>query len=148
MDITFNFEPAMLQYLSGALTTLLGAVAVHWLTVRRDSKKDEKHRRAIRMLFVSLIINYANHRNNGLSWSNSFWNEHQFDIALHFPEEAFKFAAILDIGNEPNDFRFNQLSNYQKSALKLASKLLQSEKANPYFQHLKDNISNLLTQED
>ena len=100
------------------------------------------------MLFVSAIINYANHRQNGFSWSNSFWNEHQFDIALHFPEEAFKFAAILDVGNKPGDFRFKQLSIYQKSALKLANKLLQPEETNPYFQHLKDNISSLLTQED
>ena len=144
----FNFDPSTLQYLSGATTTLLGAVVVHWLTIRRDKMKDKQHRKAIRMLFVSVIVNYANHRHDGLSWSNSFWNEHQFDIALYFPEEVFRFSAILENGNEPDSFRYHRFSTDQEEALKLANKLLQSVESKPHFQRLKDKITNWLTKKD
>ena len=148
MDFSFNFEPSILQYFSGAATTLLGAVAVHFLTMWRENRKDEKRRQAIRVLFANIVFSFADHRNNGLQWSNALWEKRQFDIAMYFPVEVFNFSCLVDEDRLPNDIRFICRTPNQETALKLAKKLLQQKESKSYFQRLKDNISNRLTKKD
>lgn len=126
MDISLNLSPSTLQYLSGAFTTLLGAVAVHFLTMYREHAKEKKRRKAIRILFANVILSFANQRNDGLPWSNVLWNKRQFDIAMYFPEEVFRFSCLI-ADNKPDALRLTYRTASQESALELAKKLLKQE---------------------
>lgn len=127
MDISLNFSPSTLQYLSGAFTTLLGATAVHFLTMYREYVKEKKRRKAIRILLANVILSFANRRNDGLPWSNVLWDKHQFDIAMYFPEEVFRFSNLIANNNEPDTPQLIYRTASQESALKLAKQLLKQE---------------------
>lgn len=95
MDNLFNLEPSTVNYLMGAVTTLIGAAATHFFATWRAKKEEEKRAKAISVLFANIISSYAN-STDPLYWTNKLWEKHQIEIALYFPEETYKFANILN----------------------------------------------------
>ena len=95
MDNLFNLEPATVNYLMGAITTLIGAAANHIFTTWRANKEEEKRAKAISVLFAGIVNSYAN-CNDPLCWCNKLWDKYQIEIALYFPEESYNFANIIN----------------------------------------------------
>lgn len=88
---------SILQYLLGSITTLLGGFFSYWLSNKEKNKETKKISLAVKALFLVSIHSYRKYflSNDPLPWQDDFWDNHQFEIAKYFPEEAHTFATLL-----------------------------------------------------
>ena len=108
----------IISLLTGSFLTLLGVLSQYYITSKQKSKEELAEKKAIGYMFVSVLNDFSSFVNNSrnlepcsLPWKNTFWENHQLNIAKYFPKEAATFAQITTV-----PFNINSSNSFYLSA--------------------------------
>lgn len=99
IDILNNVDTTpYLQYLFGAATTWSGVFIKYYLDNKSNKEKEEKTKKALRLVLVSLLHSFERHIQSGNPsiWDNLVWQKNQITLSQYFPEETYTFALYVD----------------------------------------------------